>query len=337
MTLRAALEGAASGQALSAAGMRAAMETILEGAATPVEIAGFAMALRVRGETAEEIGAAARVMRDRCVRVDAGASIVLDTCGTGGDSAGTWNLSTVAAIVAAACGIVVAKHGNRALSSKAGSADVLEALGVDVTAPPERAQRCLREVGIAFLFAPAHHPALRHAAVARKELGVRTFFNLLGPLANPAFATHQLVGIYDPARLLMYAEVLRGLGTKRAIVVHGHGGLDEVSPTGPTRAVDLRDGRITETELRPEDFGLRPVGTEALRGGDAAENAAILRAVLNGESGPRRDAAVLSSAAALVAAEVTDDRREAAERAATAIDSGAARRKLDEWIRASRA
>jgi anthranilate phosphoribosyltransferase len=301
-------------------------------------MAGLLVGLRAKGIDSAEVAGGVRALRKAMVPVRASApERLVDTAGTGGGAVTTFNISTAAALVVAGAGVPVAKHGNRSFTSMCGSADVLEALGVDVAAPPDRAGRCLREVGIAFLFAPAHHPALRHAASARKELGVRTFFNLLGPLANPAFATHQLVGIYDPARLVRYAEVLRELGLRRAMVVHGHGGLDEVSPTGPTRVAELRDGRVGETEIRPEEFGLRPAPPEALRGGDAAHNAAILRSILDGEKGPRRDAAVLSGAAALVAAEVTEDRRAAGARAAESIDSGEAARKLEAWIRASRA
>ncbi|MBI2893756.1 MAG: anthranilate phosphoribosyltransferase [Deltaproteobacteria bacterium] len=325
--MREALESILGGRDLGAARMREAFGEILEGRATAAQIAAFAVALRMKGESEEELAAAAEEMRARCVRVRSPAPVVLDTCGTGGDGAGTFNVSTAAAFVVAASGVVVAKHGNRAVSSKAGSADVLEALGVRVDLQPADQEALLCEIGIAFLFAPAHHPALRHAAAARKELGVRTFFNLLGPLASPAFATHQLLGLYDPARLAQIARVLGRLGTRRAMVVHG-GGLDEVAPSGPTRVAELDGGSVRETELSPRDFGIaeHPIGEIA--GGDASTNARIIEDVLAGQPGPHRDMTILNAAAALMAAEVTQEPREAARRAAEAIDSGAATAKL---------
>ena len=319
---------------LDAPSMEAAMESILAGEATEAQIAALAVGLRMKGETATEIAAAARVMRRRCDAIDlaTGDDVLLDTCGTGGDGSGTFNISTLGAIVVAACGVAVAKHGNRAVSSRAGSADVLEALGVRIDLDKDAVARCVRELGIGFLFAPAHHGALRHAAAVRKTLGVRTFFNLLGPLANPAGATHQLVGVYDAARVRQMAEVLGLLGSRAAWVVHGEGGLDEVSPCGPTTVAVLADGGVSVREIRPEEFGLEPVPIDALTGGDAEENARIALAILEGERGPRRDAVVLNAAAALLVAGAERDPRDAASRAADVIDSAEARERLQAWV-----
>ena len=327
-----AIARAVSGSPLDGALMEGAMEAILAGEATPAQIAALAVALRMRGETAEELTAAARVMRRRAVPLALSADRLLDTCGTGGDGAGTFNISTVSAIVVAACGVPVAKHGNRAVSSRSGSADVLEALGVRLEAEPAEVARTLDALGITFLFAPAFHGALKHAAPVRRELGLRTFFNLLGPLANPASATHQLLGVYDPARVRQIAEVLGALGVRGAWVVHGHGGLDEVSPSGPTHVAVLSNGAVAERTLEPRDFGLEPVALDALAGGDASENARIARAILEGEHGPPRTAVVINAAAALCAAGEMDDLREARERAEEAIDRGAALALLERWI-----
>jgi anthranilate phosphoribosyltransferase len=328
-----AIARAVGGEALAPAAMEAAMEAILAGEASPPQIAALAVALRMRGETAAELSAAARVLRRRAApfpRVD--GERLLDTCGTGGDRTGTFNISTTAAVVVAACGVRVAKHGNRAVSSKSGSADVLEALGVALDADAAAARRSLDEVGIAFLFAPAFHGALRHAAPVRRELKLRTFFNLLGPLANPAAASHQIVGVYDPGRLRQIAEVLGALGVEGAWVVHGEGGLDEVSPGGPTKVAKLREGRVEETVLEPADFGLEPVALDALAGGDAAVNAKITRAVLAGEGGAPRTAVAINAAAALCAAGAEDDPRIAAERVREAIDAGRAADLLERWV-----
>lgn len=321
------------GKDLDAASMEQAIDGVLRGEATPAQIAGLLVALRMKGETAEELAAAARAMRKHAVVVETRAALpILDTCGTGGDGSDSFNISTVAAIVVAACGVSVAKHGNRAASSKSGSADVLEALGIDLNMSPERIGRCIDEVGIGFMFARVHHPAMKHAAPVRAELGVRTLFNWLGPLTNPAAATHQLLGVGDGSRLEIMAEVLRKLGAQGAWVVHGHGGLDEVSLSGPTRVAALQDGQVRCFELAPEDFGIEPAAGAELRGGDAARNAEIARAILAGERGPQRDAVVVNAAAALCAAGVASSPREAAARAAGAIDSASAREKLDHWI-----
>jgi anthranilate phosphoribosyltransferase len=290
----------------------------------------------MRGETAEQIAAAARVLRRRCTPLGVEGPL-LDTCGTGGDGAGTFNVSTVAAVVVAACGVRVAKHGNRAVSSRSGSADLLEALGVRIDAAPEAVARHVREIGIGFLFAPAFHGALRHAAPVRRALGLRTFWNLLGPLANPAATSHQLLGVYDPARLTTMAEVLGALGATRAWVVHGEGGLDEVSPYGATEVAELSEGRVRARRVVPEDFGLTILPAGAIGGGDAAHNAALARDVLLGTRGPYRDVVVLNAAAALCVARPETSPPYAARTATDAIDSGAARSLLARWAAESTA
>ncbi len=310
------------------------MDQILEGDASDSQIAAFVVALRMKGESSSEIAAAARSLRKHCETIRPKVDgPLLDTCGTGGDGRETFNISTAAAIVAAASGVAVAKHGNRAVSSKAGSADVLEALGVRIDLSPQRVLQCIEEVGIGFMFAPSHHAAMRHAAPVRRELGVRTLFNLLGPLSNPASASHQLVGVYDPARLEQLAEALGALGSTAAWVVHGEGGLDEVSPAGPTAVAQLASGEVSRFEVRPGDFGLAAVPIETLAGGDAARNAEIIRGVLDGQQGPARVAVLVNAAAALRLTELADDSRVAAERAAEAIDNGDAKRMLERWAR----
>ena len=322
-------------ESLDAERVRTAFDAILLGAWTPVQVGAYAVALRMRGETAEAIVAAAEAMRATMTTVEHDLPVVVDTCGTGGDASLTLNLSSAAAVVVAACKVAVAKHGNRSISSRCGSADVFEALGIPLDVPPIRQGQVLREAGIAFLFAPAHHPALKHAAQARRELGTRTIFNILGPLANPARATHQLLGMYDDALRPLAASVLRQLGVRRAWVVRGHDGLDEVSPCAPTRVTELTsDGQLLEREVTPEDFGTQRVERSAIVGGDAAENAHALRTILAGGPHPAREAVVLNAAAALVVA-TGDSPRAAAQRARRAIDEGAAEAKLEEWRRAA--
>jgi anthranilate phosphoribosyltransferase len=309
---------------------------ILSGAWTPVQVAGFAVALRMRGESAEIIAAAARAMRRAMVPVDHGLPMTFDTCGTGGDGLHTINVSTAAAIVVAAAGVPVAKHGNRAASSRTGSADVLEALGIPLDLPPERQAAVLREAGIIFMFAQAHHPALRHAGVARKELGIRTIFNVLGPLSNPARATHQLLGTYDDALRPLMAATLAALGTKRAWVLRGADGLDEVSPTGVTYVTELDAGNIRERTVLPSDFGLPTSPLEALRGGDVHTNAAAVEAILANEPHPARTAVVLNAAAALVVAKSLP-LKDAADEANHLLASGRARDKLLQWKQVAQA
>jgi len=331
-----ALRALIEGRDLDEAQTNDAIDAVLSGTASPPQVAALATALRMKGETVTEITAAARCLRRRCEWVEALPGVVLDTCGTGGGPLRTFNVSTVAAIVVAACGVPVAKHGLRAVTSRTGSADVVEALGVRIDAPREVVQRCLREVGIGFLYAPAYHVALANVGVVRQELGFRTVFDLLGPLANPAGATHQLLGVHSPRYLRPIAEVLERLGVRRAWVIHGHGGIDEVSPAGDTQVVSARQGVLVESTVTPADFGLEATSDlDALRGGDPRTNADIARAVLAGEQSPRRTAVVLNAAAALVVSEVTTDLREAAQMASVAIDSGAAARTLARWIEVS--
>ena len=332
-----AIKELVAGHDLSAGEVESAMDAILNGHATQAQIAAFVVGLRIKGESAVEIAAAARTMRKHCeqIRPEVDGPL-LDTCGTGGDGLHTFNISTAAAIVAAASGVSVAKHGNRAVSSKAGSADVLEALGVRIDLSPAEVQRSIEEVGIGFLFAPSHHAAMKHAAPVRRELGLRTIFNLLGPLSNPASATHQVVGVYDSAHTEQLAWALGSLGLTAGWVVHGYGGLDEISPAGPTRIAELVGGKVRTIELSPADFGLPEVPLESLRGGDAERNAAIIREVLSGEQGAARVAVLLNAAGALVVTGVAEDTRAAAERAAEAIDSGAARAILERWAKFTR-
>jgi anthranilate phosphoribosyltransferase len=303
---------------------------ILAGAWTPAQIAGLLIGMRLRGETAPQIAAAARAMRAAMVPVEHGFDRTLDTCGTGGDGQGTVNISTGAAIIAAACGIPVAKHGNRAVSSQSGSADILQALGIPTDLPPGRAGRVLQQAGIAFLLAPAHHPAMKHAAPVRQELRVRTIFNILGPLSNPARVTHQLLGAFDDALRPVLAKTLDELGVQRAWVVRGADGLDEISPYGPTLVSELAGGTIRELSVSPSDFGVETSPAGAARGGDAEANAQILLRVLAGEDHPARSAFVLNAAAAIAVAD-GDSLPDAARRADEALRSGAARSRLDAW------
>jgi anthranilate phosphoribosyltransferase len=333
--LKESLARLVSGTSLSADEAAAATGEIMDGAATPVQIAAFLTALRLKGETVDEIAGCARAMRQRAVRVDAGGGTILDTCGTGGDGLGTFNISTVSAIVAAACGARVAKHGNRAASSKCGSSDLLEALGVKLENPKEKLESILRDVGIAYFHAPNFHPAMKHAGPVRKELGFRTIFNLLGPLCNPAGANAQVIGIFSPALVRPIAEVLRTLGSVHAFTFHGHGGLDELSTTGDNRVVEMSGGTITELTIGPDTIGVPKAVASDLAGGDAAANAAIAREILAGQKGPKRDIVVLNAAVALVAAGRAATPREGAQKAAAALDSGAARKKLDQLIAAT--
>jgi anthranilate phosphoribosyltransferase len=286
----------------------------------------------MRGEGADELSVAAQVMRDFCVPVKLSPKpVVLDTCGTGGDGSNTFNISTAAALVIAACGVPVAKHGNRAASSKVGSADVLEKLGVRVDLEAAQVARCIEELGIGFMFARAHHPAMRHVASVRAELGVRTIFNLLGPLSNPAGATHQVVGVPTPALLQPFARALAALGSRRAWVVHGHAGLDELSLMGPSFVVELDAGELREFTISPEDFGLRTQADAQLVVQGVEDSAAIIRSVLQGERGPARDVVILNAAAGLVVAGRGASFVRAAQLAAEAIDAGAASAKLAAW------
>ncbi len=324
----------ATGASLTIPEAEGAFDRILSGESTPSQTGAFLMALRVRGETVEEITGAVRAMRARMLRVEAPAGAI-DIVGTGGDNVGTWNVSTLAAIIAAACGVPVAKHGNRAASSLTGAADVLTTLGVRVGLTPAGVERCIAAAGVGFMMAPAHHASMRHVAPVRTELGTRTIFNLLGPLANPAGVTRQVVGVFSPTWLVPMAETLRALGAEKAWIVHGADGLDELTTTGPSHVVTLADGAIGRLEITPEEAGLPRVDLAALKGGDPATNAAALRAVLDGVRNAYRDIAVLNAAAGLVVAGVAADLREGADLAGRAIDDGRAGHTLDKLVEAS--
>ncbi len=302
----------------------AAMNEIMDGRAQPAQIAGLLVALAMKGERPAEVVGLARTMRAKATPLSRTYADVFDTCGTGGDRAQTFNVSTIAALVLAACGVRVAKHGNRSVSSRCGSADLFEALGVNINAPPAVVERCLSEVGVAFFFAPTFHPSMRHAGPTRKELGVRTAFNLLGPLTNPAGASRQLVGVPRPELTELVARSLGRLGLTRAWVVHGADGLDEISTTGYTKVSEYHGGTVNTFYLHPADAGLAKASPESLRGGEAPENAGIARDVLNGTSGPARDIVLLNAGASLLIAGVATTLTDGIRRAAAAIDGGAA-------------
>ncbi|MGF1611231.1 MAG: anthranilate phosphoribosyltransferase [Kiloniellales bacterium] len=325
--LKALLAIAATGQSLSSAQAEQAFDIIMSGDATPAQMGGFLMALRVRGEAVEEIIGAARAMRAKMLPIEAPPGAI-DTCGTGGDAKGTLNISTAAAFVVAACGVPVAKHGNRALSSKSGAADVLAALGVNIEADMALVRKALWESKICFLMAPRHHSAMRHVGPTRVELGTRTIFNLLGPLSNPARVKRQLLGVFAPDWVEPLAKVLQGLGHERAWVVHGEGGLDELATTGEALVAELKDGKVSTRTVAPEEAGLPRADFDGLRGGDAEHNAVVLRALLEGERGPFRDTVLFSSAAALIVAGKADDLKAGVALAADAIDNGRAKETL---------
>jgi anthranilate phosphoribosyltransferase len=321
----------AGGAPLERADAEAAFELIMDGQATPAQIGAFLMGLRIRGETVDEIAAAATVLRAKALTIQAPPGTI-DTCGTGGDSSGTFNISTAAAIVTAACGVPVAKHGNRAVSSKSGSADVLAALGVDVAADQSLVLKSLVENNLCFLMAPRHHAAMRHVAPVREEMGLRTLFNLLGPLSNPAGTRRQLLGVFADHWVTPLAEVLGLLGAERAWVVHGSDGLDELTVTGPSQVAEWHQGRVTRFEVTPETAGLPRSPLESLRGGDAACNAAALRRLLEGETGAYRDVVLLNAGAALVVADKADSLGEGVTLAGAAIDQGRAKACLDRLV-----
>ena len=318
------------GHDLSREDARGVMGTIMSGEATPAQIAGFLIALRAKGETADEIAGCAEAMREHALPVHPQREDLVDTAGTGGDGAKTINISTAAALVAAAAGAGVAKHGNRAVSSASGSADVLEALGFELELPAERIARSIDELGFGFLFAPTHHPAMRHAALVRRELAARTVFNVLGPLTNPAGARAQIVGVYAPELVRTIAEVLAQLGTRRAFVVHGAGGIDELSPSGPNFVCEVLDGSVRTRNIDPLEFGLERSDPSELRGGSPEQNAAAIRAVFAGENGGRRSAILLNAAGAIAAGGHAEDLREGLELARIAVDSGAAAVRLEQ-------
>lgn len=331
--LKELLQKVVAGQHLSESEAMQAMEQIMDGRATQAQIAGLLTALKLKGETAAEITGFARVMRSKATPVRANHPLLVDTCGTGGDGANTFNISTAAALVLAGAGVKVAKHGNRSVSSRCGSADVLEALGVNLDLEPDEVAACLDEVGIAFLFAPALHGAMKHAAGPRRELGFRTVFNILGPLTNPAGARAQVLGVYSPVLVHVMAEVLPRLGVERAFVVHGAGGLDEMSPAGPAMVGEVNNGEIKEYTIDPLDYGFQQAGIEHLAGGTPEENAIIVKRILAGETGPRRDAVVMNAALGFMATGLAGDFATGVELAARSIDRGLARDKLEAMIR----
>jgi anthranilate phosphoribosyltransferase len=331
------LQKLAAREDLTTAEAAAAMAEIMAGRASPALIAGFLVALAMKGERPEEIVGLAATMRDEAVAFDTNGADVFDTCGTGGDRAGTFNISSAAALVLAGCGVPVAKHGNRSVSSRCGSADVLETLGVAVTAAPAVAERCLAEAGIAFLYAPTFHPSMRHAGPTRRELGLRTAFNLLGPLTNPARPRRQLVGVPRPELTELLARSLQLLGSERAWVVHGADGLDEISLTGHTKVSECRKGTVQTFYVHPADFGLKKVPVSAVAGGDAQDNAHLVRQVLDGATGPLRDIVLLNAGAALFVAGHTASVRQGIADASTAIESGRARACLDRLVEVSQA
>lgn len=312
--------------------MMEAMEEVMEGKATSAQIAALITALGMKGETIEEVTGAARIMRQKATRIDARSAIIVDTCGTGGDGMNTFNISTTTAFVVAAAGITVAKHGNRAVSSGCGSADVLEALGVNISPGPEIVEECIQQIGIGFLFAPRLHGAMKYALGPRREIGVRTIFNMLGPLTNPAGATSQLLGVYDRRLTEMFADVLKNLGTKRAFVVHGFDGLDEATVTGETRVSELKKGRITTYNINPIDIFGETYRGEELIGGDASINAQITKDVLAGKDGACRKVVLLNAALAIMAGEKAENIREGIAIAEECIDNGAAIKKLQALI-----
>jgi anthranilate phosphoribosyltransferase len=332
-----AIQQLLAGESLSAEQAEGVMDQVMSGEATPAQIAGFLIALRVKGETVDEITGCARAMRRAAVSVTPARTDVVDTCGTGGDRSGTFNISTTTAFVVAGAGLGVAKHGNRSVSSQSGSADVLKALGVNLELTPDQVAQAIDEVGIGFLFAPKLHPAMRYAIGPRRELGVRTVFNILGPLTNPAAAPAQLMGVYDEALIEPLARVLKSLGSRAAYVVHGDGGLDELTTTGRNRVsyfgIPGIDGQVVTGMLDPRELGFAPAQLEALRGGDPDRNASITRDILSGrDHGPRRDVVLLNAAAALTVGGATDDLRAGVACATESIDSGAALAKLEGLI-----
>jgi anthranilate phosphoribosyltransferase len=324
------------GEDLDDATTASLMRQVMDGEVTPVQVAGLLMGLRMKGETAEEIAGLVRTMRAYAVRVSP-AGPVLDTCGTGGDRAGTFNVSTVSAVVAAGAGARVAKHGNRAASGRCGSADLLEAWGVAIDLDAAGVERCIAEAGIGFCFAPTFHPAFRHAMPARRELGVPTVFNYLGPLTNPAGAAHQTIGVSDPRVAPKMAEVLARLGTTHALVFHGEDGLDELTTTGPSTIWEVRDGTVTTWRFDPAEHGIPRATVADLQGGDVAESRRVADEVLSGMPGPRRDIVVLGAAAALLAADLVTSWQDGMAAAAGAIDSGAAAKVLERWVDVSSA
>ncbi len=326
--IREAIDAVVSGRSLSMEDAATVMREVMEGGASPAQLAAFLTGLRVKGETVEELAGFAMVMRDKSLKVNGGGQVV-DTVGTGGDGQNTFNISTATAFVAAGAGLKVAKHGNRAASSSCGSADVLEALGVKIDLPPEGVERCIKEIGIGFMFAPTFHPAMRHAAPVRREIGIRTVFNILGPLTNPAGARSQLVGVAYPGLGQKVAQVLRLLDTHHSMIVHGDGGLDEITLSGDTSVWEVRDGELREWKVSVEDTGLPKRSIQEIRGGAKEQNADAMRRLFQGAPGPVRDYVLVNSAAVLLVGELVRNLREGITLAAEVIDSGAALEKLE--------
>lgn len=331
---RALISKVATGASLSREEAAHAFDKMMSGEATPAQMGGLLMALRLRGETVDEITGAVSIMRSKMLPVKAPPDAI-DVVGTGGDAAGSYNISTCAAFIVAGAGVPVAKHGNRALSSRSGAADVLAALGVNIELTPAQISRCIKNAGIGFMFAPAHHPAMKNVGPTRVELGTRTIFNLLGPLSNPASVKRQMVGVFARPWIEPLAQVLGALGTERAFVVHGSDGLDEITTAGPTYVAELADGKVRTFEITPEEVGLERSTAAELKGGDATENAAALRAVLEGKPGPFRDVATLNAAAALMVAGKAKALGDALTLAQNAVDSGEAKKRLDRLVEVS--
>ena len=333
--IKEAISKIVEGADLSMAETEGVMAEIMGGQATPAQIGAFLTALRIKGETAAEIAGCARIMRQNAIRVNPKRSDIVDTCGTGGDGSGTFNISTAVAFVAAGAGLGVAKHGNRSVSSKCGSADLMQALGVKIDLAPDQVAQCIDEVGIGFLFAPAFHPAMKYATPVRQEIGLRTIFNVLGPLANPAWAKRQLLGVYSAELTETLAEVLKAMGSEHAFVVHGAGGLDELSTTGINKVSELRDGQIKTYDLDPQTLGLPAAKQSDLLGGTVEENVEIIKSVLRGRSGPKRDIVLLNAAAVMVAGGKASDLKAGLAVATESINSGRAFGKIGELARMS--
>ncbi len=330
--IREAISKVVDGFDLTRDEMVSCMNEIMTGEATPAQIAGFLTALRLKGETVEEITGAAIVMREKATKIDLPDETIIDTCGTGGSSTNTFNISTASAFVVSGAGLKVAKHGNRAVSSQCGSADVLKELGVNIDIAPDRIKECIEKIGIGFLFAPLFHGAMKYAIGPRREIGIRTIFNVLGPLTNPAGANCQTLGVYHKDLTEVIAKVLKNLGTKSALVVHGLDSLDEITITGKTKITELKNKKIRTFYIKPQDFGMKKAGLKDIRGGSPGENAGIVKGVLEGKKGPRQDVVVLNAAAALVAASLTSDFKKGIKLARECIESGKAMTKLKKLI-----
>jgi len=337
MDMQSAIKAVTEHKNLSAAEMASVMRLIMTGEATPAQVGGFLIGLRMKGETVEEVAAAAGVMRDLSTRVEVDKQHLVDTCGTGGDASGTFNISTASAFVVAAAGGRVAKHGNRSVSSQSGSADVLEAAGVNLELSPKQVAACVNEVGVGFMFAPLHHSAMKHAIGPRREMGVRTIFNVLGPLTNPAGAPNQVLGVFSEDWVEPLAQVLKQLGSDHVLVVHADDGLDEVSIAAPTQVAELRDGKVTAYTVKPEDFGMKRAELKAIRAQDATDSLRIIHAVLANQEGPAKDIVCLNAGAAIYAAGLAGSFAEGVGRAQEVIASGEAAEKLEQLVAATNA